>query len=64
MVTTAIEHESVLAPVKHLSENGFQTTLLPSTAEGIVTPEAAEAAVDEKTVGRSSLYKVRCTGRN
>ena len=50
VVTTAIEHESVLAPVKHLSENGFQTTLLPSTAEGIVTPEAAEAAVDERTV--------------
>lgn len=50
VVTTAIEHESVLAPVKHLSENGFQTALLPSTAEGIVTPEAAEAAVDERTV--------------
>lgn len=34
VVTTAIEHESVLAPVKHLSENGFQTTLLPSAVEG------------------------------
>lgn len=50
VVTTAVEHESVLAPVRHLSENGFETVLLPPTAEGIVTPEAVEEAVDEKTV--------------
>lgn len=50
VVTTAVEHESVLAPVKHLAENGFQTVLLPPTPEGIVTPEAVEAAVDQKTV--------------
>jgi len=50
VVTTAIEHESVLAPVRHLSENGFETTLLPPTPDGIVTPEAVEAAVDDKTV--------------
>ena len=31
VVTTAIEHESVLAPVKYLSENGFETVLLPPT---------------------------------
>lgn len=50
VVTTAIEHASVLAPVKHLAENGFETVLLPPAPSGTVTPEAVEAAVDEKTV--------------
>ncbi len=50
IVTTAIEHESVLAPVKHLSENGFETVLLPPDGRGVIDPGAVEAAVDEKTV--------------
>ena len=50
VITTAIEHESVLAPVKHLAETGFETVLLPPTAEGIITPQAVEEAVDERTI--------------
>lgn len=50
VVTSAAEHESVLAPVRYLSENGFDATLLPPSDHGSVDPEAVEAAVDEKTV--------------
>ena len=50
VVTTAVEHESVLAPVKRLSENGFETVLLPPGPQGNIDPRAVEAAVDEKTV--------------
>ena len=50
VVTTAVEHESVLAPVRHLTENGFEAVLLPPTPQGIVTPEAVEEAVDDHTV--------------
>lgn len=50
VVTSAVEHESVLAPVRYLSENGFDTALLPPANHGSVDPEAVEAAVDEKTV--------------
>lgn len=50
VITTAIEHESVLAPVKHLAETGFETVLLPPTAEGSITPQAVEEAVDERTI--------------
>lgn len=50
VVTTAVEHESVLAPVKHLSENGFETVLLPPTPQGNVDPQSVEEAVDQRTV--------------
>ena len=49
VIATAVEHESVLAPVRRLAEEGFDTVLLSPTPEGIVTPQAVEAAVDEKT---------------
>lgn len=50
VVTTAVEHESVLAPVRHLTETGFEAVLLPPAPQGIVTPEAVEEAVDGNTV--------------
>ncbi len=50
VVTTAVEHESVLAPVRHLTETGFEAVLLPPAPQGIVTPEAVEEAVDDHTV--------------
>lgn len=50
VVASAVEHESVLAPVKHLSENGFSTALLSPAADGSVLPETVEEAVDQRTV--------------
>ena len=50
VVTTAVEHESVLAPVRHLAENGFEARYLAPGPGGNITPEEAAAAVDEKTV--------------
>ena len=62
VVTTAVEHESVLAPVRHLSENGFEAVCLPPRAGGAVDPEEAAAAVDEKTVLLSVMHVNSETG--
>lgn len=50
VAASAMEHESVLAPVKHLSENGFSAVLLSPGADGSISAEAVEEAVDPKTV--------------
>ena len=50
VVASAVEHESVLAPVKHLAENGFATALLTPAPDGSIPTETVEEAVDQKTV--------------
>ena len=59
VITTAIEHESVLAPVKHLAETGFETVLLPPTAEGIITPQAVEVIA---STPEGQWFRCRGTG--
>lgn len=62
VVTTAVEHESVLAPVKYLSENGFETVLLPPAPQGNIDPRAVEEAVDGNTVLLSVMFVNSETG--
>src|SRR5699024_6226807 len=51
IVTSAIEHEAVLAPVDFLARvHGFDVTEVALTSEGTVTPEALSAAVRDDTV--------------
>ena len=51
IVTSAIEHEAVLAPVDFLARvHGFDVTEVALTSEGTVTPEALAAAVRDDTV--------------
>jgi cysteine desulfurase len=49
IVTTAVEHKSVLAPFVELGRRGFETIILPVDCEGMVKLDVAEAAIDEKT---------------
>ncbi len=50
IVTTAIEHESVLRAVTWLEEEGFRVTRLSPDARGHLDPETVAAAIEEKTV--------------
>jgi len=51
VVTAAIEHKSVLDPLRRLArEDGCDLTVLPPTPDGLVTLEAIEAALTERTV--------------
>jgi cysteine desulfurase len=50
LVVSAIEHPAVLGAAKQLEAEGFTTTLVPVTREGVVTPEAVVAAMTDETV--------------
>lgn len=56
LITTRIEHPSIVNAVKHLEEQGFSVTWLPVDADGIVSLEALREAVCEETVLVSVMY--------
>lgn len=50
IVTTQIEHHAVLDSCRHLERQGFDVTYVPVEANGIVRPQAIEAALTEETI--------------
>jgi len=51
VITTAIEHSSVLEPCRQLARlHGFRLTVLPVDRFGVVDPETLERALDKSTV--------------
>lgn len=50
IVTTAIEHSSVLEACEALQKQGYEVVYLTPNENGIVTPEALENAVDNDTI--------------
>lgn len=53
VVTTAIEHESVIEPLKKL---GTKVTFVKPESDGIVDPDKIAAAIDDETVLVSVMY--------
>lgn len=49
IITSAIEHPSVLFPARTLEERGFKLVTLPVDEEGFVEPDMLEAVLDDKT---------------
>ena len=50
IVTTAIEHDAVLQPIRALEKEGFEVTWLKPDAGGHIDPEAVRAAVRADTI--------------
>ena len=50
ILTSAVEHPSVLNALKELEPFGFQIVLLPVNADGVVEPSALEKAMDNNTI--------------
>jgi len=50
LVTTQLEHDSILAPFAALGQQGQQTTLVAPQPDGLITVEALLAAVTDDTV--------------
>ncbi|MBQ8279864.1 MAG: cysteine desulfurase [Roseburia sp.] len=50
IITTAIEHASVSAPLAYLEEQGFRITYLKVDADGIISLEELQEAVTEETI--------------
>jgi cysteine desulfurase NifS len=49
IITTAIEHPSVLNTCRWLEEHGFSVTYLPVDQEGMVSPDDLKAAITDQT---------------
>lgn len=62
IVTTMIEHDSVLGTMKELERQGFEVVYLKPCKNGTITDEQLEAAVDEKTILVSMMLVNNETG--
>jgi len=56
LVTSAIEHMSVLNPMKELQKNGYKLKLIPVDSTGIVDVESLRNSLVEDTVLTSIMY--------
>jgi len=50
IVTTAVEHHSVLEPCRRLAEEGYDLDIVPVDRTGVVDPEAVRAALRPDTL--------------
>jgi cysteine desulfurase len=62
LVSTLIEHNAVLEPLRHLESLGFELTLVPPTRGGWVDAEAVRAAVRADTLLVSVMHVNNETG--
>lgn len=56
IISTPIEHESVLEPLKQLEDRGFSVTYLQPSKEGVITPEQVREALTPETIFASIIY--------
>jgi cysteine desulfurase len=56
IITTRIEHHSVVNPIKTLESQGYDVTYLPVDTTGLVSPESVAAAVRPDTVLVSIMH--------
>jgi cysteine desulfurase len=56
IITTAIEHHSVIEPCQFLAKRGFEITYLPVDSYGLVDPEKVEKAITDRTIMVSVMH--------
>jgi len=56
IITTSIEHMSVMNPLKSLQRNGFEVTHVPVDSEGMVDVEQIKSEITDKTILISVMY--------
>ncbi len=56
IITTSIEHMSVMNALKDLQRNGFEVTHIPVDKDGLVNAEQIKNAINDKTILISVMY--------
>ncbi len=56
IITTSIEHMSVINPLKDLQRSGFEVTQIPVDKDGLVDAEKIKNAITDKTILISMIY--------
>ena len=56
IITTAVEHPAVSAPMQFLKEQGFDLVILPVDGQGVVKMEALKEALTPETILVSTMY--------
>ena len=56
IITTKIEHPAVLHTCEYLEKHGYEVTYLDVDDNGLVSPEAVEAAIKDTTILISIMY--------
>jgi cysteine desulfurase len=56
IITTAVEHISLVNICKYLQKQGFEVTYIPVDKYGVVDLEKLEAAITDKTILISTIY--------
>ena len=56
LITTKIEHHAILHTAQFLEQHGFEVTYLDVDKDGLVSPEAFEAAIRPDTVMASIMF--------
>ena len=56
IITTQIEHQSILEPIKHLEKEGFSVTYLSVSKQGLISLEGFKKAIQPETFLISIIY--------
>jgi len=56
LITTTIEHMSMINICKHLQKQGFEITYIPVDKQGMVDPQRIKDAITDKTILISVMY--------
>ncbi len=56
IITSSIEHYSVLNPLKEMQKEGWEITILPVDKDGLVDPQDLKKAINKKTVLVSIMH--------
>lgn len=62
IVTSAIEHPSVIAACRHLESLGFEVTYVDANGEGVIPAEGIEKAIRDDTILLSVMHANNETG--
>jgi cysteine desulfurase len=62
IITSAIEHKAVLEPIQVLEQHGFEVTIVPSGADGVIDVQAIKQSLRDETFLVSIMHANNETG--